>query len=56
MKIQKGDMLIQDMGLEKGEIFQVGTGLGAYKLRYSGTSVHDGKIYDVLLPVKGEEE
>ena len=46
MKIQKGNMLIENMKLEKGEIFQVGTGLGACKMQYGGTTiVRDGKIY-----------
>jgi hypothetical protein len=39
MKIQTGDMLIQDMGLKLGEIFQIGDGPDAFRMRYEG---HDG--------------
>ena len=39
MKIQTGDMLIQDMGLKVGEIFQIGDGPDAFRMRYEG---HDG--------------
>jgi hypothetical protein len=39
MKIQTGDMLIQDMGLKLGEIFQIGDGPNAFLMRYEG---HDG--------------
>ena len=39
MKIQTGDMLIQDMGLKVGEVFQIGEGPDAFFMRYDG---HDG--------------
>jgi hypothetical protein len=52
MKIQKGKMLIQDMGLKKGEIFQMGVGPKAFQMKYAGTRKRKGKIYDVLVPVK----
>ena len=49
MKIQKGSMLIQDMGLKKGEIFQLGSGS---KMRYEGPVKRNGKIYDKVVPAK----
>ena len=36
MKIQTGTMLIQDMDLAVGEIFQIGTGPDAFLMRYDG--------------------
>ena len=52
MKIQKGKMLIQDMGLKKGEVFQAGIGPKAFQMRYAGIKKRNGKIYDVLVPIK----
>lgn len=52
MKIQKGKMLIQDMKLKKGEIFQVGTGKGSFLATYGGIVRRNGKIYDKIVPVK----
>ena len=49
MKIQTGDMLIQDMGLKVGEVFQIGEGPDAFFMRYDG---YDGHKYDKLSPVK----
>ena len=49
MKIQTGDMLIQDMGLKVGEVFQIGDGPDAFLMRYDG---YDGHKYDKLSPVK----
>ncbi len=52
MKIQKGKMLIEDMGLKKGEIFQVGVGPKAFQMKYDGPVKRNGKIYDRLIPVR----
>ena len=52
MKIQKGAMLIENMGLKKGEIFWVSTDSEDFKMRYVGTVERNGKIYDKLVPVK----
>ena len=54
MKIQKGSMLIENMGLKKGEIFKTfytSTGK-SFKMCYVGTVERNGKIYDKLVPVK----
>jgi hypothetical protein len=51
MKIQKGKMLIQDMGLVKGDLVQLGTGKNAPVMRYTGIIKRGGKIYDRLTPV-----
>ena len=53
MKIQKGKMLIQDMGLVKGDLVQLGTGKNAPVMRYTGIIKRGGKIYDRLSPIKG---
>ncbi len=52
MKIQKGDMLVQDMNLRVGEVFQIGIGKLAFKMKYVGKVKRSGKIYDKLIPVK----
>ena len=52
MKIQSGKMLIQDTGLKVGEIFQIGRGKKAFRMKYVGTVKHNGKIYDKIVPVK----
>lgn len=52
MKIQKGDMLVQDMNLRIGEVFQIGTGKSAFQMKYAGKVKRSGKTYDKLLPVK----
>lgn len=52
MKIQTGDMLIQDMGLKVGEVFQIGDGPKAFLMRYDGLTIRNGREYDKLSPVK----
>ncbi len=54
MKIQTGTMLIQDMGLQKGELVQIGDGPKAFVMKYMGTIRRNGKVYDRLEPIKGE--
>ena len=61
MRVLKGDMLVQNMGLRLGEIFRVGTGKNSFLLRYMGKEVHTfydentksevSKVYDNLAPV-----
>jgi hypothetical protein len=55
MKVQTGTMLIQDMGLRKGELVQIGDGPKAFIMKYMGTTKRNGKIYDRLDPIKTEE-
>ena len=45
-------MLVQDMNLKVGEIFQIGKGKKAFQMRYAGKTKHNGKIYDKIVPVK----
>ncbi len=53
MKIQTGDMLIQDMGLKVGEVFQIGDGPRAFLMRYDGfRDGAGGRQWDKLSPVK----
>jgi hypothetical protein len=52
MKIQKGRILIEDMNLKPGEIFQVGEGSKAFKMRYLGVIKAKGKRWDMVRPVK----
>ena len=65
MKIQTGNMLIQDMGLKVGEIFQIGDGPEAFLMRYEGHSGPQGRCdcnvvaaghdkWDRLTPVENE--
>ena len=49
MKVTEWTLLIQQMGLKKGEILQLGSGA---KMRYEGPVKRNGKIYDKLVPVK----
>lgn len=51
MKIQTGKMLIQDMGLKVGEVFQISDGPNAYLMRYDGLKILNGREYDWLSPV-----
>ena len=52
MKIQKDEMLIQDMGLKLGEVFQIGVGKKAFKMRYAGIIKEKGKVYDRIVPTE----
>lgn len=36
MKILKGNMVLEDLSLKKGEVFQVGTGKKSFKMKYEG--------------------
>ena len=45
-------MLIQDMGLKVGEVFQIGDGPKAFLMRYDGLTIRNGREYDKLSPVK----
>jgi hypothetical protein len=52
MKIQTDGTLIQDMNLKVGERFRIGTGNKSFVMEYVGTREENGKIYDVIKPVK----
>jgi hypothetical protein len=52
MKVYKGKMLLEDMGLVPGERFQVGTGKKAWVAEYVGVVEENGKVYDEFKPVK----
>jgi hypothetical protein len=54
MKIQKGKMLIQNMKLKIGEIFQIGVGPKAFLMRFDGPDARGSK-WDILTNVKKEK-
>jgi hypothetical protein len=50
MKILKGKTCVQDLNLKVGEVFQVGTGISAFKMRYEGQECR-GSQWDKLTPI-----
>ena len=53
MKVQTGNVLIQDLGLRKGELVQIGDGPDFFVMKYAGVEHKNGKTYDILKPVRG---
>lgn len=51
MKTAHRDYLVEDLGLEVGEIFQIGDGPDAFEAKYLGSKKENGKTYDLIKPL-----